>query len=83
MMLRKKSLGQNFLQSAHYLEAIAGADWYWHAAKGRVRPDEPLYGVGLYRPDDPDCNLVVKGEGHTMQEAVAHLRTELSKLVKH
>ena len=65
------------------LEALAAAGWYWHAARGRLRPSEPLYGVGLYRPEDNGDRVEVVGEGETMAEAVASLEKELRKRVRH
>lgn len=65
------------------LEDLAAAGWYWHAARGRLHPSEPLYGVGLYRPEDNGDRIEIVGEGETMAAAVDDLLAKLATRTKH
>lgn len=65
------------------LEALGVAGWYWHVARGKLKPSEPLYGVGLLRPEAQGCFFEIFGEGETLADAVVDLDRKLAVLAKH
>ena len=70
------------VEAVERLRAMGEAGWYWHAARGRLTDDEPMYGVGLYRPDANGDEMEIVGEGDTLGDAVSALLKALAERVK-
>ena len=70
------------MEALAYLQQLGEAGWYWHAARGRLKPTEPLYGVGLYRPEDGGERVEITGEGDTFRAATRDLARKLAERVK-
>ena len=71
------------MEALAYLQALGEAGWYWHAARGRLKPTEPLYGVGLYRPEDNGDRIEITGECETLRDATRDLARKLAERIKH
>ena len=61
------SYSQSFEEPPHYtgsLDAIEplAAEFYYLFAKGKTRPEEPLYGVQILRPDGSANDIIVEAE---------------------
>jgi hypothetical protein len=56
-------------QAIMALDSAAGEN-YWHVAKGKTRPDEPLYAAAVYAVKAPNDEPLAIAEGDDLAEVI-------------
>ena len=59
------------------LARVCGDQFWWHVAKGKLTPKEPMYGVGIFREGETEMKAF--GQGDTLVEAVEYLKRDMTE----